>query len=113
MKFMKTLSDCAGYQIQIKAETLFMVINDLLIQCNALCRGQAYDGAANMQGRRTGVATRIKNKQTAVLPVHCCACSLNLCLQDARRKLVCFSDALEVCRGIVDLINDFIFSPQI
>ncbi len=43
-----------------KAETLFKVIKDLLIRCNlplALCRGQAYDGAANMQGRRTGVAT--------------------------------------------------------
>ena len=35
-----------------KAETLF--IKDLLIRCNlplALCRGQAFDGAANMQGR--------------------------------------------------------------
>ena len=66
-----------------KAETLFHVIKDLLIRCNlplALCRGQVYDGAANMQGRRTGVATRIKSEQPAALPVHCCAHSLNLCL---------------------------------
>ena len=35
-----------------KAETLFKVIKDLLIRCDlplALCRGQAYDGASNMQ----------------------------------------------------------------
>ena len=40
-----------------KAETLFKVLKDLLIRCNlplALCRGQAYDGAANMQGRNLG-----------------------------------------------------------
>ena len=95
-----------------KAETLFYVIKDLLIRCNlplALCRGQAYDGAANMQARRTGVATRIKSEQPAALPVHCCAHSLNLCLQDAGRKLVCLSDALEICRGIIDLIR---FSPK-
>ena len=73
-----------------KAETLFKFIKDLLIRCNlplAMCRGQAYDGAANMQGRRTGVVTRVSNEQPAALPVHCCAHSLNLCLQDAGRKL--------------------------
>ena len=55
-----------------KVETLFTFIKDLLIRCNlplALCRGQAYDGAANMQGRRSGVATRIKSEQPAALPV--------------------------------------------
>ena len=91
-----------------KAETLFQIIKDLLIRCNlplALCRGQAYDGAANMQGRRTGVATRIKNEQPAALPVHCYAHSLNLCLQDVGRRLVCLRDALEICKGIVDRIR--------
>ena len=95
-----------------KAETWFKVIKDILIQCNlplALCRGQAYDGAANMQGRRTGVAMRFKNEQPAALPVHCCAHSLNLCLQDTGRKLVPLRDALEICRGIIDLIR---FSPK-
>ena len=66
-----------------KAETLFKVIKDLPIRCDlplALCRVQAYDGASNMHGRRTGVATRVRNEQPAALPVHCCAHSLNLCL---------------------------------
>ena len=41
--------------------TLFEVVKDLFTRCNLpfnMCRGQAYDGAANMQGKRTGVATR-------------------------------------------------------
>ena len=95
-----------------KAETLFTIIKDLLIRCNlpvALCRGQAYDGAANMQGRRSGVATRFLEEQPAAIPVHCCAHSLNLCLQDAGRKLTCLRDALELCREIINLIR---FSPK-
>ena len=95
-----------------KAATIFTVINDLLIRCNlplALCRGQAYDGAANMQGRRSGVAARFLEVQPAAIPVHCCAHSLNLCLQDAGRKLTCLRDALELCREIINLIR---FSPK-
>ena len=42
--------------------------------------------AANMQGVRSGVATQIK-KDNPALPVHCFAHSLNLCLQDAERKV--------------------------
>ena len=40
------------------ADTLYKVIKDILIRCSlplSLCRGQAYDGAANMQGKRKGL----------------------------------------------------------
>ena len=70
-----------------RAETLFMVIKDLLIRCGlplASCRGQAYDGAAAMQGCVSGVTTRFKELNPAVIAIHCCAHSLNLCLQDIR-----------------------------
>ena len=63
-----------------KADTPCKVIKDL-IQCNlplALYRGQAYDGAANMQGKRKGVATQIGGEQPAAISVHCLAHSLNL-----------------------------------
>lgn len=64
--------------INTKAETLFRIIKDLLTRCNlplGLCRGQAYDGAANMQGKRTGVAQdfimRIQQPYLyTVLPIH-------------------------------------------
>ena len=45
-----------------KAGTLCTLIKDLLVRCALpleFCRGQAYDGAANMQGSRIGLATRI------------------------------------------------------
>ena len=45
-----------------KLETLFSVIKDVLIRCTlpfSMCRGQAYDGAANMSGIRSGVQERI------------------------------------------------------
>ena len=71
----------------------------------AMCRGQAYDGAANMQGSRTGVAARVLQEQPAALKVHCLAHSLNLCLQDAARKLPTLRDALELCREIYKLIK--------
>ena len=95
-----------------KSETLFSVIKDLLIRCNlplTLCRGQAYDGAANMQGRRNGVAAKILRENRAAIPVHCFAHSLNLCLQGAGKSLVCLRDAIQTVREITNLIR---FSPK-
>ena len=42
------------------------------------CRGQTYDNAAVMAGRRTGVETRIRKKNPRVLYVPCDSHSLNL-----------------------------------
>ena len=95
-----------------RAETLFMVIKDLLIRCGlplASCRGQAYDGAATMQGCVSGVATRFKELNTAAIAIHCCAHSYNLCLQDIGRKLTCIRDALDTTKEISKLIR---FSPK-
>ena len=94
-----------------RAETLFTVIKDLLIRCNlptSLCRGQACDGAANMQGR-SGVATRLRNKNPAEVSVHCCGHSLNLCLQNIERKLPCIRDFHYVVKEIHKLS---FFSPK-
>ena len=53
------------YQIEdIKSETLFKSIKDALNRMDISltdCRGQCYDGASNMVGAKTGVATRIKD----------------------------------------------------
>lgn len=94
------------------ADTLCKVIKDILIRCSlplSLCRGQAYDGAANMQGIRNGVATRIQRENPAALPVHCLAHSLNLCLQDTGRQILLLRDALEVVKELTQLIK---FSPK-
>ena len=62
-----------------------------------------------MTGKRNGVATKIKEKVPAALPVHCFAHSLNLCLQDAGRKLEFLRNALDTTKEIAKLIN---FSPK-
>ncbi len=95
-----------------RAATLYSIIKDILVRCNlpiAMCRGQAYDGAANMQGKRSGVAARFLADNPAAVPVHCFAHSLNLCLQSISRKIVVLRDALELVREITKLIK---FSPK-
>lgn len=94
------------------ANTVYTVIKDVLIRCClplSLCRGQAYDGASNMQGIRSGVATRILGENPAALPVHCLAHSLNLCLQDAGKEIQLLRDALDIVKEISQLIK---FSPK-
>ena len=90
-----------------RSDTITMVLKDLLIRCDlplSLCRGQAYDGAANMQGKRKGVATQIRSECPAAVPVHCFAHSLNLCLQDTGRQITLLRDALDLVREISQLI---------
>jgi len=88
------------------ADTIVSVIKDLIccILPLPLCRGQAHDGASAMQGRKKGVAMQIRVEVPAALPVHCFAHSLNLCLQDAAKKIKLLRDALETVREI-KLIN--------
>ena len=94
------------------AEMLFSLIKDVLMRCSlpiGLCRGQAYDGASNMQGIRSGVATRLRSEVPVALSVHCFAHNLNLCLQDASKKLVYIRDSLLTVREISNLIR---YSPK-
>ena len=58
---------------QIDAATLVHVIKDTLIRLNLKledCRGQCYDGAANMCGIRSGVATQISAEESRALYTH-------------------------------------------
>ena len=41
-------------------------------------RGQAYDGASNMSGKRSGTAARISSRYPLALYTHCASHSLNL-----------------------------------
>ena len=92
----------------LREKGLYEVIKDVLVRCClplSLCRGQAYDGASNMRGIQTGVATRIQTETPAALPVHCLAHSLNLCLQDARKQMQILRDALDIVKEISQLIK--------
>ena len=68
------------------SENMLNVILQKLSKWNlpiTLCRGQCYDGASNMAGKKSGLQQRIKEQSPLALFVHCCAHNLNLCLIDS------------------------------
>ncbi len=72
-----------------KAFTLFSVVKDCLLRCSlpiTNCIVQAYVGALNMSGVRSGVQALMKKETDSCLYVHCFAHSLNSCIQDVVRK---------------------------
>lgn len=80
------------------ANTLVAVIKNVLRRCNltlVMCGGQAFDGAANMQGLRNGVATQIQVEVPSAIPVYCLAHCLVLVLREASRKYRSLREALE------------------
>jgi len=89
------------------SSTILTVIKDILIRLSlpiAQCRGQCYDGAANMMGRLHGVAAEIRKEVPAAIPIHCFAHNLNLCLQNLSRTFNLVRDTL----GLIGEINQLI-----
>ena len=65
---------------KIDSESSYKAIKDVQLRMNlsiSKCRGQCYDGAANMIGSKTVVATRIQAEGRAIL-THCYGHALNL-----------------------------------
>ena len=69
------------------------------------CRGQAYDGAANMSGRFTGLGQRILEENSKALHIYCAGHNLNLVLQDIIIEDGVFEKALEILNGVVRYIR--------
>ena len=67
----------------------------------ANCRGQTYDGASNMLGRKSGVAAKILEEQPKALPTHCHAHSLSLSVKDVCKNVKILNDTMgtvgEIC----------------
>ncbi len=96
----------------ISASTIFSVINDCLMRMNLQwnrCRGQCYDGAANMSGVRNGVATRVLSVEPKALYTHCYGHSLSLSMCDTMKNSKIARDALDTTFEISKLIK---FSPK-
>ena len=90
------------------ASTLKTVIRDSLIRCGvslSSCRGQAYDGAANMAGHLNGVAAKILAEEPKAIFVHCLAHSVNLCLQECGRQSKVIRDGLSLVNEICNFIR--------
>ena len=106
--------DCVGLYAtdRTDASTIAKLILDLLVRFNLPvknCRGQCYDGAANMAGRRAGVATKIKQVEPRALYIHCMGHSLNLAVQDTCRSVSIVSEALDT---VLELSKIFKYSAK-
>ena len=78
--------DFIGLYSVDKIDAATLVIKDTLICLNLKledCRGQCYDGAANMCGIRSGVATQLSAKEPRALFTHCYGHSLDLAACDS------------------------------
>ncbi|XP_029448223.1 zinc finger MYM-type protein 1-like isoform X2 [Rhinatrema bivittatum] len=88
--------------------TIYSVLNDVLIRCNmplALCRGQTYDGTADMSGHIRNVAAQFKRRNPAALHIYCFAQCINLCLQDVGKNCKAVQDALDLVLEVTCLIK--------
>ena len=101
------------YEIEnIKSDTIVSAIKDVLLRFNLsldLCRGQIYDGASNMVGKKSGVATQISKIQPKALLTHCYGHSLSLAVKDLTSNCKILGDTMGTVGEITVLIK---YSPK-
>ena len=96
----------------IQADVLVEVLKDTMVRMNLSinnCRGQCYDGAANMCGSRNGVATQIASEEPRATFVHCYGHALNLAAGDTVKKNKVLRNTLDTTLEISKLLK---FSPR-
>jgi hypothetical protein len=105
---------------QQDATTLFNTVTDVLSRFNiniSNCRGQCYDGAANVAGSVSGLQTKMREVEPKALFVHCNGHNLNLVVQDAVSTISQYRDAinmlghylilLEIRLSVCDSLNTY------
>ena len=95
----------------ITSETLVNSLKDVLLRMGLSvqnCRGQCYDGANNMDGSKSGVATQIRRKHLHAILTHCYGHSLRLAV-DMVREVRNLRDALDTTSEISKLLK---YSPK-
>ena len=70
------------------------------------CRGQCYDGASNMSGVRSGVATKLLGLESRAFYTNCYGHALNLATQDALKGEKTMRDVLDTVFEITKLIKN-------
>ena len=97
------------YEIaNIKSETIVNAIKDILLRFGleiTNCRGQTYDGASNMLGKKTGVGTRILSLQSKALVTHCNGHSLSLSVKDLTSTCKILGDTMGTVGEITVLVK--------
>ena len=89
------------------SDALVTLIKDTLLRMNLKlenCRGQCYDGASNMRGCVTGVATLLNDEPRAIY-THCYGHALNLACQDTVCGVKVVKDVLNTTFEISKLLK--------
>lgn len=97
---------------KINADTLVAVVKDVILRLNLdlhHCRGQCYDGAANMAGSRSGTATQICQVEKRAVFTHCYGHALNLAVADVVKQSKLVRDVLDTVGEISKLLK---YSPR-
>lgn len=84
--------------------TLFEIVKDVCTRFELpinKCRGQCYDGAANVSGSRQGLQALLLQEEPRAVFVHCLAHTLNLGVQDIAHNIMS-------CRNFLSYIADLI-----
>ena len=96
------------YEIDnIKSVTIVKAIRDILLRCSLTLsdfRGRAYDGASNMMGKRSGVAT-VFVKEQPTLEIHCLGHSLSLSVKSLTAECSILRDTMGTPREICFLVK--------
>ena len=93
----------------IESNSLVRVVKDCMLRLNisiGKMRGQCYDGASNMSGCRSGVATILQAEQPTAFYTHCYGHSLNLAVSDTMKNSATMKRALDTTLEITKLIID-------
>ena len=97
------------YQLEnIKSDTIVSAIRDVLLRTQISldnCRGQCYDGASNMLGKKSGVAKQILDIQPKAFPTHCHCHSLSLSVKETTKESKILSDTMDTSREIAILVK--------
>ena len=96
----------------IASDPIASAIKDSLTRFNLPLpelRGQTYDGAGKVLGKRFGVTAQIKRVQPKMMETHCHGHLLNLLVKDATKSNRLINHVLEIVVEIAKLIK---FSPK-
>ena len=96
----------------IKSDTIVAAIKDSLLRFNLSldsCRGQIYDGASNMLGKKSDFATQLSAIQPKALPTHCFGHSVSLAVKDLTSDCKLLGDTMGTVGEITVLVK---FSPK-
>ena len=93
----------------LRADTMTKAIKDVFLRFDlpfSKLRGQCYDMAAAMAGKKSGVATQIRKLEPRALYTHCYGHALNLACNDSIKHCKLIKDTLDIATKITNLIKE-------